>query len=479
MRSKLLSGPIGLLMVALVACSPTDLENTLPVVTIISPVPFEGFQAGDVVEIEAEASDPDGKVVAVTFYVGDRKLGSDMEPPYSWNWDTTGEPLQQPIIRAVAADDSGAFSGDEAEVRVDWVYRAPESVPGGWEVAIPEDVGLDRAPLVDLVNIIRRDPHHLIHGINIIRHGKLVFEKYFDGLTHPTLGETPVSYDRQTRHLLSSVTKSFTTTLLGVAIQQGFISGVDERALEYFPEHEDLNEGQKGEITLEHLATMTSGLEWDEWTLPLTDTLNSLIAFMQEAQNNRDAIRWFLEKPMVATPGTVFNYSGGNSNLLGEIVGRAGGMSLDEFAGEYLFEPLGVEDFWYWVFPSGLVYASGDLGLRPRDAARFGQMYLNGGSWNGVQILPADWAERSAQPFVPFSPSFVGNGMMGYSYGWWVKSDLYGAGAFDAWGGGGQDIMVLPEHDMVVVLTAGGYWAPAFMSSHEMMTNYILEAIQP
>jgi CubicO group peptidase (beta-lactamase class C family) len=462
---------------AMVGCSPTDVDNILPVVAITSPAPVSLFETGDVVRIEAEASDSDGEVTSVSFYVGDRRLGTDQSAPYSWDWDTTGEPLQRPTLRAVAADNSGAVSGHEIEVLVDWLFEAPEAVSGDWDVATPEEVGMSPGPLVDLVNIIRRDEEHRIHGIVVIRHGKLVFEKYFDGFTHPTLGEEPISYDRSTRHLLSSATKSFTTALLGVAIQQGFISGVDEEVMPYFPEHADLGEGQKGEITLEDLATMSSGLEWDEWTLPLTDSLNSLTAFNKEALESRDAIRWLLEKPMVATPGTVFNYSGGNSNMLGEVIGRAGGMPLNEFAGTYLFEPLGIDDFWYWVFESGLVYSSGDLGLRPRDAARFGQLYLNDGVWGGEQILPPGWVLRSAEPYHAFPPSFVGNGMAGYGYGWWVKNSSYGEGAIDAWGWGGQDIMVLPEHDMVVVLTAGGYWESTIMSSHEMVTDYILPSV--
>jgi CubicO group peptidase (beta-lactamase class C family) len=460
-----------------IGCSPTDLENTLPSVTITSPMPLVLFQAGDVVTIEAEASDPDGEVTSVTFYVEERKLGTDRSAPYSWDWDSTGEPLQRPTLRAVAADNGGAVSGDEVEVLVDWVFESPESVAGDWDVATPEEVGLSSEPLEDMVNIIRRDPEHRIHGIVVIRHGKLAFEKYFDGLSHPTLGEEPISYNRTTRHLLSSVTKSFTTALLGVAIQKGFIGGEDEKATPFFPEHADLGGGQKGEITLKDLATMSSGIEWDEWTLPLTDSLNSLTAFNKEAQENRDAIRWLLHKPMVATPGTTFNYSGGNSNMLGEIIGRASGMPLDEFAGTHLFEPLGIDDFWYWVFPSGLVYASGDLGLRPRDAARFGQLYLNDGVWEGEQILPPGWVERSADAYHNFAPSFMGNGVVGYGYGWWVKNSFYGEGALDAWGWGGQDIMVLPEHDMVVVFTAGGYWENTIMSSHEMMTNYILPSV--
>jgi CubicO group peptidase (beta-lactamase class C family) len=468
-----------LLVASLLGCSPTSVENTLPTVAITAPNPLSMFETGDVVRIEAVASDPDGRVTSVSFYVGDRRLGTDTTEPFSWDWDTSGEPLQRPTLRAVAADDGGGLSGDEVEVLVDWVFQAPEAVSGGWPVALPEEVGLRTEPLVDLVNILRRDAEHRIHGIVVIRHGKLAFEKYFDGFSHPTLGEEPISYGPATRHLLSSVTKSFTTALLGVAIQKGFISGVDAKVMPFFPEHSDLAQGEKNDITLEHLATMSSGLEWDEWTLPLTDSLNSLTAFNREAQESRDAIRWFLEKPMVATPGTEFTYSGGNSNVLGEIIGRAGGMRLDEFAGTHLFEPLGIDDYWYLVFPSGLVYASGDLGLRPRDAARFGQLYLNDGVWDGVRILPEGWMERAADPYHAFSPSFIGNGMVGYSYGWWVKNTSYGQGAFDAWGWGGQDIMVIPEYDMVVVLTAGGYWEETVMSSHTMMTDYILPAVNP
>jgi len=155
----------------------------------------------------------------------------------------------------------------------------------------------------------------------------------------------PIVFDRDTAHCLSSVAKSFTATLLGLAIEHGFIASVDQRALELFPELGDLNVGQKRDITLEHLATMTSGLEWDESSYSLRDSRNDLTAWLNLARTTpEDPVRAVFERPMVATPGTVLNYGGGNTNVVGKAIQEASGLRLDAFAREYLFAPMGIED---------------------------------------------------------------------------------------------------------------------------------------
>jgi CubicO group peptidase (beta-lactamase class C family) len=337
---------------------------------------------------------------------------------------------------------------------------------------------MDPAPLETMMHELHTSESHLVHGIVIVRHGKLVFEEYFPGLTHPTFGEEPIVFDRETAHCLSSVTKSFTATLLGIAIEHGFITSAGQRVLGLFPDLQDLNVGQKRDITLEHLVTMTTGLDWDERSFSLRDSRNDLTAWLTLARTtSEDPVRAVLERPMVAPPGDVLNYGGGNTNVLGKAIQSASGLRLDVFARDHLFTPLGIEDVWWWVLRDDFVYASGDLTLRPRDMAKFGLMYLNGGVWSGQRILSPEWIDASASAHKTFSQwdaVYGGSGSVGYSYGWWVKSDDYGSGVYEAGGWGGQNIIILPGLDMVVVFTGGSYWERPLMSPHQMMLRYVL-----
>ncbi|UCC84184.1 MAG: serine hydrolase [Gemmatimonadota bacterium] len=370
-----------------------------------------------------------------------------------------------------ACGDDGAPTGYPGPP--DYVYRVPEQVDDGWETASLADVGMDPASLENLMNRLRDTPRHLVHGIVIVVNNKLVFEEYFSGFTHPTYGEVPVTYHRERKHCLSSVAKSVTATLLGIAIGEGFIASADERVFDFFPELADLDVGQKSEITLKHLVTMSAGLEWDEWTYPIGDPRNDLMKWLSYPG---DLVRFVLERPVVTDPGTQFNYSGGSTNVLGEVVARAGSLRLDHFSQEYLFTPLGITDFSWWVLRPDFVYASGDVSLRLRDMAKLGQLYLQGGVWEGEQILPPEWVEASASRYFTFTTPWHGH--QGYSYGWWPMTAQYGAGAYAASGWGEQAIIVLPEYDMVAVFTGGAYWAAPLLTYDELMRLYVLPAIR-
>ncbi|MFC1540104.1 serine hydrolase domain-containing protein [Gemmatimonadota bacterium] len=359
---------------------------------------------------------------------------------------------------------------------VEWAYSEPEARSDGWLTDSLADVGMESGPLESLVNSVRDQDDHLIHGVVIVREGKLVFEKYFDGRGHPTWGERPISFKWDTTHGLSSVTKSLTTTLLGIALHRGIIASIDQPVFESFPELESIRTSEKSAITLEHLVTLTSGLDWDEWTYPFSDSRNDLIRFIQLAQyNTRGSMQFLLGKPVIATPGTTLRYNGGAFNVLGKIVQKASGQRLDVFARETLFSPLGIHDASWWVFSDDLVYASGDVRMRPRDLAKVGQLYLQGGIWEGERILSQEWAQSAGSPYSTFRVD-PQTGNIGYDHGWWVKNDSYGAGAFSADGWGGQRLFVMPEFEMVVVITSGGYSAAPFISGHRIVQGHILPA---
>jgi len=359
----------------------------------------------------------------------------------------------------------------------EYTYQIPEQINDGWETASLADVGINQDYLVDLMNRLRGYKHHRVHSILIVRYAKLVFEEYFAGFTHPTIGAKAIEYDRETFHVLSSVTKSYTSALLGIAIKKGFIQNVKQKVFDFFPELTHLNTGQKSDMTIEHMITMSSGLQWDQTTYPILDDRND-IALIQRASNPWEM---YLSRPMDTVPGEAFLYSEGSINVVGEIIKRASNIRLDHFAEQFLFTPLGIDrHWWYLVRPdTGWIWASGDLRQLPRDMAKFGQLYLQKGKWNGQQIIPPEWVNLAAKKHFTFSPPFEGLqwGLVGYGYAWWIKSSEYGTGAFAAWGWGDQFIMVLPAFDLVAVFTGGSYYQDPILSSHDIMIEYILPAL--
>ena len=464
------------------SCSTTEPSlNKSPACEILQPSNHAFIPSGNMVEIEVNANDPDGHIVRVKFFIDDELRHIDDESPYVYTWDTSEDRLGVHVIRAEAVDDDEYSEVFTVTVTISWVYHQPEQANDGWETASLGNVGLDSTRLKSLMNNLISTDNHLVHGIVIIKDNRLVFEEYFDGLTHPTWGETPVMFDRNRLHVLSSVAKSITATLIGIAIEKGFISSIDEKVFDFYPELADLNIDQKQNITLRYLLTMSSGLGWDEQSFPLTDPRNDLTRFIDIAlHTNDDLARFILEMEIEEIPGEVFNYGGGNYNLLGDIIHRASGLRLDEFANEYLFGQLGIQESWWWLIRPDFVYASGDLALRLRDLAKVGQLFLQNGVWNGEQIIPEKWITRSSTPVFLFSPPnwSLSYGHRGYSFGWWPSLESYGEGAFAASGWGGQTLAILPEHDMVIVITSGYYWNAPYLTYHQIINQYILPAIQ-
>ena len=223
---------------------------------------------------------------------------------------------------------------------------------------------------------------------------------------------------------------------------------------------------------------MTSGLEWNEIDVSLTtrDTTNHLIQLFFVP----DPIEYILAKPVVAEAGTRWYYSGGDVNLLGEVIRRATGLGADDFAKKYLFTPLGISEYeWDYINPD-IVYTSGDLKLRPRDMAKFGYLYLNNGVWNGERVVSKEWIEDSTREYAVIQyASWVRDHGDRYGYQWFLKTYYVDSRSYDSFlrdGWGGQRITVFPELDMVVVLTGGNYATRAPVN--EIVTNHILPAVR-
>jgi len=288
-----------------------------------------------------------------------------------------------------------------------------------------------------------------------------------------------MTWDKDMLHVIMSDTKSITSTCIGIAIDKGFIESVHQSIFDYLLEHQHLNTDGKDKITIEHLLTMTSGLEWDEWSAPLSSSNNDIVGIWF---SDKDPRSFILERQLVDEPGTSFTYSGGNMIVLGEIIKYATNMNIDEFSGKYLFEPLGIDSFdWWQRFENGVFETGGGLKMTPRDMVKIGVTFLNNGIWNGKQIIPEQWVEKSATPFagnkgidVPGSDKKD----VGYSYTWWTKTFSYSGKRIDmfyAGGWGGQDIMVFPELNAVVVFTGGTYTST--VKTFALLEKYLIPAI--
>ena len=327
----------------------------------------------------------------------------------------------------------------------------------------------------------RADKYKNIHSILIVKNGKLVLEEYFNGHRYlysadQCKGEF-TEFGKDTLHNTHSVTKIFTSSIIGIAISKGFIKNVNEKVFTFFPKYSHLNNDRKAKITIKHLLTMTSGLEWNEMDVDYLDPSKNDVVRMF---NVDDPIKFILEKPAVTEPGTRWYYSGGDVILLGEIIKSVTGMNITEFAIKHLFTPLGITDAVWTKLTSEVIYTSGDIYMRPRDMAKIGQLYLNNGVWNGRKILSKEWIDESIETHVkitnPNWRKFEGDS---YGYHWFFKTFHSGKKNFKAFlrsGWGGQLIGVFPKVDMVVVFTGGNYTSS--VPVHKIITDYILSSVQ-
>ena len=346
---------------------------------------------------------------------------------------------------------------------------APPAAEDGWAVASPESVGLDPATLCGI------GPRFLlwkaadIHSVLVIRHGKLVYEHYFTGADEKLgMPAGVVAFDAATRHDLRSIEKSVAALVLGIVIGQGRMAGIDEPVLAQLPEYADLRSPEKDKITLRHLLTMSQGLAWDE-DIPYSDPANS----ENQMDFSPDPVRYALSRPVVAPPGTVWNYSTGSATILAALLLKATGQPLDALAQAELFAPLGITDYEWAHLPSGAVSPYG-LRMRPRDLAKIGQLVLDHGAWNGKQIVPAGWIAAATSPQIGAQQLYF------YGFQFWLGRSWAHGREID-WaagvGYGGQRLFIVPALDLVVLVHAGLYasemqgWAPLVV-----LNRYVLQA---
>jgi CubicO group peptidase (beta-lactamase class C family) len=324
----------------------------------------------------------------------------------------------------------------------------PVARDDGWPVAsVNEDKLVDRGALCKMADRLAASN---VHAVLVARGGKLVFERYFRGSDEIyTRRVGNVTFDADTLHDVKSVSKSVASLALGIALDRGLIRSINEPIFSFFPELSDLRTPEKERIQLLHALTMSMGLKWVEAT-PATGDFNNDEARMHMAW---DPCRYVLGLPVTAPAGQEFFYNTGALAPVSAIIRKATGRPLDEFARATLFEPMGITGV-EWIRVKGDTDAGGGLRLRPRDMAKIGQLVLAGGRWNDRQIVPRGWIETSTAPKIKATDG------LSYGYLWWLGRSLLDGREVHwtgALGRGGQSIRIVPELDLVVVVTAGYY----------------------
>ncbi|MFL5622170.1 MAG: serine hydrolase domain-containing protein [Gemmatimonadaceae bacterium] len=322
-----------------------------------------------------------------------------------------------------------------------YAYRAPLPSNDGWRTARASAVGLDEARLRSLVqSILDADPAAIsaprIHSVLVARRGTLVLEEYFRGYS----GDRP--------HDLRSASKTFTSIMAGVAVDQGKLSP-SAPISRLFAHDSAGGDPRRRQITLEHLLTHTSGMACDD----NDDNSPGNEEVMQNQTKQIDWYRYFLELPVAHDPGTLYAYCSAGMNLAGGVVSRATSTWLPAFFDQYLARPLGITHYAMNLTPTGEGYAGGGVHMLPRDLLKFGQLFLDGGTWHGQRIVSKDWVEKSTANRTKGLNATDGLG--------WHRNTITADGqkyeGYEANGNGGQFLIVVPDLQLAVVFTAGNY----------------------
>jgi CubicO group peptidase (beta-lactamase class C family) len=360
----------------------------------------------------------------------------------------------------------------------------------GWAKEQPASVGLDEKLLAAFDADLARGKYSLIDSFALYRCGKMVFERtyphdywqiygkeahergalnahltgwynYFDPAWHPYYHGTDL-------HSMQSVSKTVSSVILGIAITRGdFKAGLDTPVLKYFDEATVKNvDDRKRRITLRHVLTMTTGLDWNE-EVAYDDPKND--SSLMEAAD--DWVQYVIDKPMAQEPGKVFNYSSGVTELLAHIFEKETGQDIEQYGAKHLFAPLRIEYFWKRT-PLGVVDTEGGLFLKNADLAKIGYLYLHGGAWEGHQIVSKEWVKQSLTPFIDAGEHYK------YGFKWWLLPRTERQGnVWMARGFGGQRLMVFPEEDLIAVFT--GWEILKDEAQNRDLVNRILPAVRP
>ncbi|WP_445456537.1 serine hydrolase domain-containing protein [Flavobacterium sp. HNIBRBA15423] len=332
-----------------------------------------------------------------------------------------------------------------------YLYNVPEAPDSTIQTASLEDVGIDRSLLNFMKEANSKNLEH-IHSIIITKNGKLVFEEYFHG------------YNREYLHDVRSAFKSMASLAVGKAMMENKELNVESAILDYYPEYK-INDVQKKRITIHHALTMSTGIQLEN-----EDE-------MQWGHN--DWVGYKLDLPMKHEPGEVYEYSSGGSNLLTGVIQKSVDTYLPLFIYEELLLPMEIHNFQMLTSPEGRGYLAGSFYMRPIDFTKFGLLMLNKGEWDGKQLIAGSWIDESIKPHI--KGSWPKNS--DYGYLWRLLEREVGGKqmkTIEAWGNGGQFLIIIPEIEITITMTGGNYNLFPDMEDRpfSIVNEYILPAVQ-
>ena len=319
-----------------------------------------------------------------------------------------------------------------------------------WPISTLSQQGIDPALVADGLARLADSPTR--QALILMRNGHIVYEQYFNG-----------SHAADSNNI-ASISKSILSALVGIAFEQGAFMTLDDRVADYLPEYfAEPADPRLLDLRLRHLLTMTHGLAWKE------NESERLLT------GSADWVADILSLPLSNEPGTLFHYSTGVSHVMSAVLTEATGMSACEFAHRYLFAPLGIDAEFWGVDPKGYFTGGHSVSMTARELARFGQLFLQEGRWQGEQVVPGWWVVASTSPQVD-----IGNDYAGYGHYWWLNR-IAGYDMYSALGAAGQILHVIPELELVMVTTHSFAGNPRDFAeeaeSYQFLWNDLIPAI--
>ncbi|MFT7031057.1 MAG: CubicO group peptidase (beta-lactamase class C family) [Cyclobacteriaceae bacterium] len=351
-----------------------------------------------------------------------------------------------------------------------YVYYPPVQLNDGIETADMSTIGMDRQIIQNLMDKMYAFKYKQVHSLLVYKDDHLVMEEYFYGNNDTIQFENNITRDRNpehifwtrtTEHYVASVNKALTGTIVGIALNEKGLP-VNTKIAAYLPEYAShFDDANKAEIAFEDCLTMTAGLSWDEWG---KDDLSLL-------WKSDDFAKFALSRAGYG-PGFEWRYNSALPNILLKAVTNIVDAPVRDWAQEHFYGKLGIEDYKWQSQPDGFPEGAARMYIRPRDMLKVGVTYLNGGKWNGEQVIPASWVQEC---FKVKEETTSGD----YSYYFWLRS-LNGVNYLSADGDGGNYINIFPDQNMVIVITQGNYleWPGYVNQADEIMKNHIFEAIK-
>jgi len=324
----------------------------------------------------------------------------------------------------------------------------------GFKSSTPEAQGMDSTKLSEMFEEI--DQKNLnIHHVMIIRNGYIVTQCDFYPYAHDQL------------HLLNSLTKSITSAAIGIAINEGLITSVEDPVFTYFPNQTFENPSDfKSKLKVKYLLTMTAGFEWSE-----DGNYGAPYDSYSQMKKSDNAINYIMNKPVTTEPGTAFYYNTGASYLLSGLITQKTRKPSSEYVFEKILQPIGIKDYYWLIDRQGIALGGSALLLKTEDLAKFGYLYLNNGRWGDQQLIPEAYIKESTALSIETPNGLAGHD--GYGYQWWMNSSK----GYSGRGFRGQYLFIIPEENIVAVFYSG-LENKNFFVPETYLSTYILGAIR-